>query len=304
MQQPLFQAAMAPKPQLHPGVALPEALRETARRMIAHARAVIAAPAESDTLAVHEFRREMKRWRAFLRLLQPLLGAVGARLRTEARDLARALASARNARSALDALADLGEEALSARSRASIAARLDALREAAEGVSLTPELRGQIDAALAAAAAAVEHWPVQAVDFADLAARLAEGYRRARRTIPKDWSAAPAEEVHALRQRVVVHRYQMELIEPLWPRFGRFWVAEAQRLRDRLGHFQDLEMLAALTAPHQPLAPWRSRLTPLIAARQAEHLRAAARLAGRLFAESPRGFRRRLLALWDLQARA
>ena len=39
----------------------------------------------------------------------------------------------------------------------------------------------------------------------------------------------------------------MELIEPLWPRFGRMWTDEAERLRDRLGRCQDLEVLERLT---------------------------------------------------------
>jgi len=96
----------------------------------------------------------------------------------------------------------------------------------------------------------------------------------------------------------VAHRYQMELVEPLWPKFGKLWVAEAQRLRDRLGAFQDLSVLKGFTMPHAALAPWRSRLTPLILARQAKHAKAAQRIAERLLAERPKAFRRRLEALW------
>ena len=47
------------------------------------------------------------------------------------------------------------------------------------------------------------------------------------------------------------------------------------------------------------LAPWRSRLTPMIEARRSAHLKSAARLAGRLFAEKPKAFRRRIAALWS-----
>jgi hypothetical protein len=54
-----------------------------------------------------------------------------------------------------------------------------------------------------------------------------------------------------------------------------------------------------MTARNQPLAPWRSRLAPAIAARREAHIRAAARLAGRLFAEKPKAFRRRIGKLWD-----
>jgi CHAD domain-containing protein len=132
-----------------------------------------------------------------------------------------------------------------------------------------------------------------------VASELSNGYRRARDAVPKDWMAADADTLHELRKRVVIHRYQMEIIEPLWPRFAQFWVGEAQRLRDRLGHHQDLVTFAHLTNPHQPLVRWRSRLTPLIDARRAEHVRAAARIATRLFADSPKAFRHRLLALWE-----
>jgi hypothetical protein len=91
----------------------------------------------------------------------------------------------------------------------------------------------------------------------------------------------------------------MDLVEHLWPRLGQVWAEEAQRLRNRLGACQDLAVLAAANAPHQPLAPWRSRLTPLIEERRGAHLKAAARLAGRLFAEKPKAFRRRIAALYS-----
>jgi hypothetical protein len=95
----------------------------------------------------------------------------------------------------------------------------------------------------------------------------------------------------------------MELIEPLWPRVTKAWAEEAQRLRNRLGACQDLSVLAAFVAPHQPLAAWRSRLTPAIAARRQTHLKSASRLAGRLFAEKPKAFRKRIAALWTARKR-
>ncbi len=91
----------------------------------------------------------------------------------------------------------------------------------------------------------------------------------------------------------------MELIEPLWPRFGRMWTEEAERLRDRLGRCQDLEVLERLAGPHQPLARWRSRLGPPCDERKAKLSQRAARIASRLFAERPKAFRRRLEMLWE-----
>jgi CHAD domain-containing protein len=257
-------------------------------------------PALSDARVVHDFRKGMKRWRAMLRLLEPFLGDGGSALHDEAREIARALAGARDIRSALDALADLPDEpALSARSRTSMRARLEHLGSRAELNSIAPATRERLRNALRYAAQAAQRWPLEDIGFDDLADQLARSYRRTRDIIPKDWFGADATELHELRKRVVAHRHQMELVVPLWPKLGRLWVNEAQRLRDRLGHHQDLDVLARMTGPHQPLAHWRARLMPLIEARQRAHVVAGVRLAGRLFAEKPRAFRRRLLALWE-----
>jgi len=293
---------MSDKPALQPGLAVGEALRAVARDILAEARTAIEDPSNSDAVAVHDFRRAMKRWRALLRLLDPFLAEGGQRLRTEARDLARALGRARDAQSALDALDDLADHGLtlSPRSSATIRARIDTLRQAAETNVLTGEMRMRLTAALAYADGCIEEWPLHALTFADVADRLARAYRAARRALPRDWSDADAEDLHEVRKRIVNHRYQMETVAPLWPRFGRMWVGEAQRLRERLGKHHDLLLLSGLLHPHQLLAPWRSRLTPAIAERMKDHVAAARRIASRLFVEKPGAFRRRLAIIWEM----
>jgi len=291
---------MAEKPAVRPDVAVGEALRAVARDILAEARAVLNDQTKPDATAVHDFRKAMKRWRALLRLLEPFLGDDGRQLRAQARDFAREVAGARDAQSAIEALEDLVDDKvpLSARTVGSIRGRLDEKRLSAEAAQLTQALRARFIIALDAAETAVAAWPLE-IAFAELARELADAYKLARDDAPGgDWREVDAEVLHDLRRRVVAHRYQMELVEPLWPKFGKLWVAEAQRLRDRLGSFQDLSVLLGFTAPHGALAPWRSRLTPLILARRAQHARAAQRIAGRLFAERPRAFRKRIEALW------
>src|SRR5258708_4099467 len=85
---------MSEKPALEPGLAVGEALRAVARDILREARAAIEDPAHSDAVAVHEFRRAMKRWRALLRLLEPFLED-GPPLRTPARAPAGALGGGR-----------------------------------------------------------------------------------------------------------------------------------------------------------------------------------------------------------------
>jgi CHAD domain-containing protein len=292
---------MNPRPALRPDTRIGTALIAVAREILAEARAALANRKLSDAARIHDFRKALKRWRALLRLLEPPLGKSAKALRMAARDLAQQLARTRDAQSALDALADIekGDRVPSPRTVAAMSERLHALKRRRERATLNTALRRRMRARITSAERAVGHWMLDDLSFDDVAGSLTETYRRARRAIPKAWKQAPPEALHELRKRVVEHRYQMELVESLWPRFGKLWVEETQRLRDRLGTYQDLAVLTRLASPHQPLAPWRARLRPLIVDRQARHAAAARRIAGNLFAERPKAFRRRIRALWS-----
>jgi CHAD domain-containing protein len=278
-----------------------DGLATAARSIIADGRRALTDPELSEPEAVHEVRKALKRWRAVLRLLSRPLGEQADQLRTEARELMRAVAGARDAQSALDALSDLRKADLpfSATSTETIRTRLTEMRDAAGATSFTKSTRERISRYLDYATLSLERWPLKAIDFDTVTDGLTSTYRRARQLVPDGWADSGAEHLHDLRRRVVEHRHQMDLVEPLWPRLGKVWAEEAQRLRNQLGSCQDLAVLTGFTAPHQPLAPWRSRLSPLIQTRRNAHLKSAARLAGRLFAEKPKAFRRRMAALWS-----
>ncbi|MEI9803712.1 MAG: CHAD domain-containing protein [Pseudolabrys sp.] len=278
-----------------------DGLAAAARLIIADARQALADPKLSDAETVHEVRKALKRWRALMRLLTGPLGDQAEQMRLEAREQMRALGSARDAQSTLDALADLGkaEVPLSDTSVETMRRRLTAMRDAAEHTGFTQETRARLSRYLDEAAMAIERWPLTSIGFDTVADALTATYRRARQLVPDNWAETDAEHLHDLRRRVVEHRHQMDLVEHLWPRLGKVWAEEAQRLRNRLGACQDLAVLTNFTGPHQPLAPWRSRLAPAVEARKAAHLKAAARIAGRLFAEKPKAFRRRIAALWS-----
>ena len=295
---------MGKKPALHPEQGVAKVLRQVALDILGEVRAAINHPSKTDAAIIHDYRKEQKRWRALLRLLGPALGEEGRQLRIEARDLARELAGPRDAQSALDALEDVMEEkdahdVLSPRSVQTLTERLEKSKTSMEVAKLTAKRRERLIGALDRAERSVAQWPIDEMSFRDVADRMTVAYRRARKMQPDNWATATPEAFHELRQSVVIHRYQMELVVPLWPRLGRTWIEEAQRLRNRLGQYQDLTMLTALTEPHQILAPWRSRLLPLIAQRQADHVETAERISARLFAEPPKAFRKRMEALWS-----
>ncbi len=291
---------MSKKPALHPRQAVGQSLREVALHILGQIRTTLQAPPQADAVTIHDVRKALKRWRSLVRLLP--LGDDRQRLRVGARDLARALGGSRDAQSALDALNDLLEDAkgsLSARSIETITSRLEEIRRSKERSQLNAKARAQLSDWVASTEVESAQWQFDQLTFADVSEGLATGYGRARKQIPNTWSLATAEQIHELRQRVVEHRYQMELVEPLWPRMASTWIDEAQRLRTRLGKYQDLTLLIRLVEPHHTLAPWRSRLSPLIAEAQAKHVAVGARMAKRIFAEPPKAFRKRLEALWD-----
>ena len=291
---------MSDKPALRPDLAVGEALRDVAHEILSDARAAIESPDNSDAVAVHEFRRAMKHWRALLRLLEPFLGAESEGLQSAARDLARDLGGARDPQSALEALDDLKEHGLPLpdRSLKTVRKRIGKLRTAGEMSALSADMRLRIAEALADADVAIDRWPIQNLKFPDVAKQLAASYRASRRAAPAKWSDASPDALHEFRKLVVIHRYQMQIVQPLWKRFTKMWIAEAQKLRERLGEHQDLEVLSRFTETGQPLAYWHARLDPPITARKRRHVAAAKKIATRLFVDKPGAFRRRLNVMW------
>ncbi|TAK47571.1 MAG: CHAD domain-containing protein [Xanthobacteraceae bacterium] len=282
-----------------PGTPLLPSLRHAANDTLARAaQSLEAAAGQPDpATAIHDFRVAMKRWRALLRLLQGIVGDETVMLRRQAGRLARPLGRSRDAQAALTALEDLSASDTAPATMQAAAARLNDIRKDSERAALDPATLQRLRAGLARAAEACANWPLDTVAFDDIAEALTRSYRRARRRMPADWDAATAGDIHAFRKAVVIFRYQMETVEPLWPRLMRAYTSEAQKLRMRLGRSNDLLVLENFLRPRRPLASWRKRLVAPLQARRRRHLAAAALLAARVFADKPRMFRQRLTTL-------
>ena len=80
---------MSAEPELDPQQPIGPSLIAIARSMLA--QAAHETRAETDALAIHGVRTAMKRWRAYLRLLEPFLDEDGTRLRLERATLRAAL---------------------------------------------------------------------------------------------------------------------------------------------------------------------------------------------------------------------
>lgn len=287
---------------LEAGEPLPEGIGRIARGRIDHAADELSGKTDSSPEeAVHEARKDMKKLRALLRLARGELGeSVFARENGCFRDAARELAGVRDADVMLETLAALELPAgTAARLRERIAEghageRSAGREEAAQGVV----------AILGEARERVGGWPLERDSFAMLADGLERTYRRGRRGFKAARAEPSSELLHEWRKRVKELWYHQTLLRCAWPPVMEAFGDEAHTLSDQLGDDHDLALLTAWVREHVGEEP---ELFEAVDRRRAELQRAALALGGRLYAEKPPAYVRRLKRFWkadDARVRA
>ncbi|MEW6125292.1 MAG: CHAD domain-containing protein [Pseudomonadota bacterium] len=190
--------------------------------------------AASDAVVmVHEARKALKEYRALMRLIP---GTDAQAARRAAAAAARELSGARDNQASRDALADLVEAGLAHED----AARAIEALVAAVDVDGSPGahervLRRWLSDARRRHARVLDAQAARA----DVLAGLRKGYAKARDAL----DVSDPEALHDLRKRVVTHRYQMSFLADVAEGRGAARAARAQKLRDILGRFQDVETL-------------------------------------------------------------
>ena len=266
-----LEAGMGDNIALQPRTPIGPAVRAIAAGILATARRAIADPELSNQDAVHAFRRAMKQWRALMRLLEPLIPGRGALAARGARS--RSIAGARARRRG-----GAGWHSMAYSTKASwcsrhgsgdtIRSQLEALRGSEEQAVLTPGLRDAIFGVArygggrgrAMAARSVRFFFDRSTTHQSLPHRAPSnsGALDKQPAPPNCIRCASASSTCAITWN--------------WSnRCGRASAACGPTKRNacaaKLGQCQDLEVLKRLTEPHQPLAHWRSRLTPACAER-------------------------------------
>jgi CHAD domain-containing protein len=237
---------------------------------------------DDPRVAVHEARKDIKKARALLRLYRDELdGATYRRENGVLRDAGRELSVLRDEdvlRDTVDALAehsgrDLGD-----------------LRERASGEreSVNPELA--VEAArnrLTRVIARLDSLAVSGTDHRALLDGLDRTYRRGVKRFARAQRRPTDERLHDWRKRAKDLRYQQQLFRPAFEELLGAQAKAAQALSELLGDDHDLAVLAERLEADDPAHP-------LIAARRTELQEQAFRLGRRVYAESPKRFRRRM----------
>jgi len=148
---------------------------------------------------------------------------------------------------------------------------------------------------LAAILRRVEGWDVSAAGRDEIVAAVARTYRQARRRGRRAFASGDPALLHKFRARVVDLRYQLALLAPACPEALNAQAKALNELREALGDFNDLHVLASFAAESGALEPEALvRLRERVEAKQKKLRRRAEIEHDRLFAEKPSAFAARL----------
>lgn len=259
-------------------------------------------PREDAVAAVHAARKHLKKARALLRLVRPALGRAAYRRENGAlRDVAAALSATRDGdvlAATVAALADRFAGRLPAADFEAVRRALAA--EAApgragddDGAAGHAALAGELRAALGR----VADWPLERARWDEVLAGAARQYGRGIDAFAAAREEPTAERLHEWRKRVKDYWYHQRLLRDAFKPVMSAYADGAHALSELLGDDHDLAVLrtrlerglAAPAAAAVDLAP----LLALIDERRARLRAQAWRLGGRLYAESPKAWRRR-----------
>ncbi len=282
-----------------------KALRRIARSQIDQALDELSA-GEVFAKGVHESRKSLKRLRALIRLMAPAMGAKKAKARNAAvRDIGRLLESRREADVCLETLSRL-EQTVGAGDRDALAPLRDGLmsQEMARPAPLDPQIAAQARALLIEEARRFSTIRIKGKGFEALSRGLEDSYRAGRRALAKATDKPATETVHELRKTVQWHWRQMSLLSRAWPDEFQARIAAARALSQILGDDHDLAMLEQSAHSLGLSAAQLAEILRICQTRQSALRAIAEPLCGRLLAETPGAFQRRMAAYWHFGRQA
>jgi CHAD domain-containing protein len=255
--------------------------------------------------AVHQVRKRCKKLRGLIRLVRPAFEDYAAE-NAFLRDLARSISHVRDADVRLEtydkvmtAFADQVERP----AFTSIERQLLARKASAVDGSDIEERLSDIGHQIATAAERAEDWAIDGDGFELVGDRLMKTYKRARKSLEACHRKPTPERLHEWRKRVKYHWYHTRLLRELWPVQLRCHAEAADALGDMLGDHHDLAVLHALIIK-EPETFGRTdtvhAFLGLLEQRQNELTADIFPLGFRLFAETPRAFRKRWQAYWKI----
>ena len=280
-------------------------VRRIAVQQVDRAAAHIQASAGAEAVtSVHEARKCLKRTRALLRFVKPLISRDDFKsLNGTLRDVGKAMSATRDRDVVHAAALKLaGDSAL----KPATAKRLKAIHEEASAPAEPPSPAaepGALVAALVAFKATVAEIGIDHSGHHLPTAGLAESMVGLRRDFVRAYEASDGEAFHEWRKSVQLHWRHMQLVVNAWPDLCRARIEEARAISHLIGDDRDLALLMAHLGQYPLPKAMQAEVAAHVATRQAAlRLQAKAR-ADRLLEEGTQGFCRRLETYWSAARR-
>jgi len=258
-------------------------------------------PKQNEGEYVHNVRTTIKRLRALLRLIRPVVGETffnreNARLRKAGRRLAVAR-DAEVARETLKTLPVSGDP-----EKQAVAAALAGLESKDGARTDIGDALNEIRKDLEQTKRSLQELQLVKGEWEVVEPGLQDVYRQSRKRMDRALQDGGDEAFHKWRIRVKNLLYELELLEPVWPKRMDKMTSRLSKLQDKIGCDHDIAVLKGLLRK----TPQRfggteavERLIRCLDGKSRKLRQAAEPLSEKIFAEKPRRFVRKLGRRWS-----
>ena len=259
-------------------------------------------PKQNEGEYVHNVRTTIKRLRALLRLIRPVVGETffnreNARLRKAG----RRLAVARDAEVASETLKTLPVSGDPEKKQA-VAAALAGLESKDGARTDIGDALNEIRKDLEQTKRNLQQLQLVNGEWEVVETGLQDVYRQSRKRMDRALQDGGDEAFHKWRIRVKNLLYELELLEPVWPKQMDKMTSRLSKLQDKIGCDHDIAVLKGLLRK----TPQRfggteavERLIRCLDGKSRKLRQAAEPLSEKIFAEKPRRFVRKLGRRWS-----
>ncbi|MDD5503610.1 MAG: CHAD domain-containing protein [Candidatus Thermoplasmatota archaeon] len=255
--------------------------------------------------AIHEARKSIKKVRAVLRLMRPLLGSNFARENDALRDIGRKLSKIRDAQALIETFDSLNANYRDELGDASLMnlrqTLLDQKRAQLEEFDSAWQIP-QLVEALQQICQRAETWPYKPATINLLAKGVAVSLRRGRNQFYEVDERPFPEVFHEWRKRAKDLRYQLSLLQKLWPDVFNGYQESAKTLEQLLGKDHNLVVLRNALLKADNMAEFdqeRRQLLPIIDLDQKAIRSKAMTLGAHIYHEKQKPWIRRINQSWE-----
>jgi CHAD domain-containing protein len=256
---------------------------------------------ESDQ-AIHDARRRVKKIRAIIRLVRPVLNKAH-RADPELRRVSKMLAPVADGQGVIDTLSQLLKRYRRELPRKTAAAIRTDLIDRSRQIDSKASKQGVLEKAqmtLRAERRRVKNWRLRAEGFSALAPGLKNSVRRARFAMMTAWLHPSAQHHHTWRRHVKNHWFHVRLLSARCGYRLQPYQRQLEALDGILGEYHNLVLLHEVLVSDSTLAQREVGRCLRIVQRYQSELRRQAQVLGiRIYSEKPRRFVRRVRELWD-----